>query len=65
MTTLHKSDFVKQNAANQTNKLPLWPFWNKNHLTGLKIHSQSKTKKYSIFLSQKDKECFLSLGAAI
>jgi hypothetical protein len=25
-----------------TNKLPLWPFWDKNHLTGLEIHSQLK-----------------------
>jgi hypothetical protein len=28
----------------QTNELPLWPFWDKNHLTGLKIHFQSKSK---------------------
>jgi hypothetical protein len=27
-----------------TNKLPLWPFWDKNHLTGLEIHSRSKIK---------------------
>jgi hypothetical protein len=27
-----------------TNKLPLWPFWDKNHLTGLVIHSRSKIK---------------------
>jgi hypothetical protein len=33
--TLHRSDFVQQNVANtKTNKLPLWPFWDKNHLTG-------------------------------
>jgi hypothetical protein len=33
--TLHRSDFVQLNAANtKTNKLPLWPFWDKNHLTG-------------------------------
>jgi hypothetical protein len=25
-----------------TNKLPLWPFWDKNHLTGLEIQSRSK-----------------------
>jgi hypothetical protein len=35
-TTLHNSDFVKHNAANKTNKLFIWPFWDKNHLTGLK-----------------------------
>jgi len=28
----------------QTNKFPLWPFWDKNHSTALKIHSWSKTK---------------------
>jgi hypothetical protein len=33
--TLHRSDFVQQNVANtKTNKFPLWPFWNKNDLTG-------------------------------
>jgi hypothetical protein len=31
-----------QNEANKTNKLPLWPFWDKKHLTGLEIHSRSK-----------------------
>jgi hypothetical protein len=45
----------KHNEANNTNKLPLWPFWDKNHLTGLEIHSWSKYKNYSPFLSQKDK----------
>jgi hypothetical protein len=40
---LHTSDFVQtQNEANNTNKLPLWPFWDKNHLTRLEIHSRSK-----------------------
>jgi hypothetical protein len=38
-----------------TNKLPLWSFWDKNHLTGLEIHSRSKHKNYSPFLSQRDK----------
>jgi len=38
-----------------TNKLPLWTFWDKNHLTGLEIHSLSKNKNYSPFLSQRDK----------
>jgi hypothetical protein len=38
-----------------TNKLPLWPFWDKNHLTSLEIHSGSKNKNYSPFLSQRDK----------
>jgi hypothetical protein len=42
-------------GQSQTNKLPLWPFWDKNHLTGLEIHSQSKNKNYSPFLSQRDK----------
>jgi hypothetical protein len=28
----------------QTNKLPIWLFRDKNHLTSLKIHSRSKTK---------------------
>jgi hypothetical protein len=32
-----------------TNKLPLWPFWDKNHLTGLEIHSRSKMKITSPF----------------
>jgi hypothetical protein len=32
----------KQNEANNTNKLPIWPFWDKNHLTGLEIHFRSK-----------------------
>jgi hypothetical protein len=27
----------------------------KNHLTGLEIHSRSKNKNYSPFLSQRDK----------
>jgi len=55
-TTLHRSDFVQQNAANtKINKLPLWPFLDKNHLTGLKIHFWSKTNIYSPFLSQRDK----------
>jgi hypothetical protein len=32
--TLHRSDFVQQNATNtKTNKLPIWPLWDKNHLT--------------------------------
>jgi hypothetical protein len=44
-----------ERSQSQTNKLPLWPFWDKNHLTGFKIESRSKTKKYSPFLSQKDK----------
>jgi hypothetical protein len=53
---LHTSVFVQtQNEANKTNKLPLWPFWDKNHLTGLEIHSRSKNKNYSPFLSQRDK----------
>jgi hypothetical protein len=38
-----------------TNKLPLWPFWDKNHLTSLEIHSRFKNKNYSPFLSQRDK----------
>jgi hypothetical protein len=29
-------------SQSKTNKLPLWPFWDKNHLIGLKIHSWSK-----------------------
>jgi hypothetical protein len=37
----------------QTNELPLWPFWDKNHLTGLKIHSRFKNKKYSPFFVSK------------
>jgi hypothetical protein len=37
-----------------TNKLPLCPFWDTNHLTGLEIHSRSKNKNYSPFLSQRD-----------
>jgi hypothetical protein len=41
--------------ANIKYKLPLWPFWDKNPLTGLEIHSWSKNKKYSPFLSQRDK----------
>jgi hypothetical protein len=41
--SLHTSDFVQtQNGANNTNKLPFWPFWDKNHLTCLEIHSRSK-----------------------
>jgi hypothetical protein len=28
-----------------TNKLPIWPFWDKNHLTDLEIQSRSKTTK--------------------
>jgi len=39
VATLHNSDFVKQNGANtKTNKLSIWSFWDKNHLTDLKIH---------------------------
>jgi hypothetical protein len=26
----------QRNATKQTNKFPLWPFWDKNHLTGFK-----------------------------
>jgi hypothetical protein len=52
--SLHISDFVQaHNEAKKTNRLPLWPFWYKNHLTGLEIHSRSKNKNYSPFLSQK------------
>jgi hypothetical protein len=29
-------------SQSKPNKLPLWPFWDKNHLTGLEIHSRSK-----------------------
>jgi len=39
----------------QTNKLLIWPFWDKNHLTGSKIAFPVQNKKYVIFLSQKDK----------
>jgi len=39
----------------QTNKLPLWPFWDKNHLTDLKIHSQSKTKNTLSFSLRRTK----------
>jgi len=49
--SLHLSDFVQtQNEAKiltvpiETNELSLWPFWDKNHLTGLEIHSRSKIK---------------------
>jgi hypothetical protein len=39
----------------QTNKLPLWPFWDKNHLAGFKNTFLVQNKNYSPFLSQKDK----------
>jgi hypothetical protein len=42
--TLQDGDFVNKMQPTQTNELPIWPLWDKNHLTGLKIHSQSKTK---------------------
>jgi hypothetical protein len=32
-----------------TNELSLWPFWDKNHLTGLEIHSRSKIKITPLF----------------
>jgi len=52
--SLHTSDFVQTEwGQSQTNKLPIWSFWDKNHLTGLEIHSRSKNKNYSLFLSQK------------
>jgi hypothetical protein len=35
-----------------TNKLPLWPFWDKNHLTGLEIHSRSKSKITPLFVTK-------------
>jgi hypothetical protein len=38
-----------------TNKLPFWPFWDKNHLISLEIHSRSKIKITPPFLSQRDK----------
>jgi hypothetical protein len=54
--SLHTSDFVQSEwGQSQTNKLPLWPFWDKNHLTGLEIYFRSKNKNYSPFLSQRDK----------
>jgi hypothetical protein len=31
--------------ANIKYKLPLWPFWDKNPLTGLEIHSWSNSEK--------------------
>jgi len=40
--------------STQTNKLLIWPFWDKNHLIGFKNTFLSKIK-YSPFLSQKDK----------
>jgi hypothetical protein len=55
-TSLHISDFVQNTEWGQnTNKLPLWPFWDKNHLTGLEIHSRSKSTITPPFLSQRDK----------
>jgi hypothetical protein len=54
-TTLHTSDFVKQNAANKTNKLPIWPFWDINHFTGFKIHSRSKIKNTPHFCLKRTK----------
>jgi len=51
--TLHRSDFVKQNAANtKTNKLPLWPFWDKNHLTGKKYNPGPNKKLLSLFITK-------------
>jgi hypothetical protein len=51
--TLHRSDFVKQNAANtKTNKLPLWPFWDKNHLTGKKYNAGPNQKLPPIFVTK-------------
>jgi hypothetical protein len=36
----------------QTNKLPFWPFWDKNHLTGLKKYIPGpKQKILPIFVS--------------
>jgi len=40
----HKWFCPNTKYGQNTNKLPLWPFWDKNHLTGLEIHSQSKIK---------------------
>jgi len=54
-TTLNDSDFVNIIQPTQTNKLPLWPFWDKNHLIGLKIYSQSKTKKTPLFCLKRIK----------
>jgi hypothetical protein len=56
MATLHKSNFVKiECSQSHTNKLPLWPFWDKNHLIGLKIHSWSKTKNTPPFCLKRTK----------
>jgi hypothetical protein len=54
-TSLHICDFVQTEWGENTNKLPLWPFWDKNHFTSLEIHSWFKNKNYSPFLSQRDK----------
>jgi hypothetical protein len=43
-TSLHISDFVQTEWGQNTNKLPLLSFWDKNHLAGLEIHSRSKIK---------------------
>jgi hypothetical protein len=49
--TLHKIDFVQQNAANtKTNKLPLWPFWDKNHMTGYKYNPGPNKKLLPLFV---------------
>jgi hypothetical protein len=54
--SLHTSDFVQSEwSQSQTNKLPLWPFWDKYHLTGLEIHSRSKKKITPPFCHKRTK----------
>jgi hypothetical protein len=55
-TSLHISYFVQtQNEAKILTNSPIGKNWDKNHLTGLEIHSRYKNKNYSPFLSQRDK----------
>jgi len=39
----------------QTNKLPLWPFWDKNHLTSFKNTFPAKTKNTPYFCLKRTK----------
>lgn len=50
--SLNISDFVQKEWGQNTNKLPIWPFWDKNILTSFEINSRYKNKNYSPFVAK-------------